>query len=69
MDNALIRYEEILSVNGVKEPEVGEYPSIEGITPTGAKLANWYDITDDEPLMWQSIWNVHGRSFCWIDGL
>ena len=51
MDNALIRYEEILSVNGVKEPEVGEYPSIEGITPTGAKLANWYDITDDEPLM------------------
>ena len=51
MDNALVRYEEILSVNGVKEPEVGEYPSIEGITPTGAKLANWYDITDDEPLM------------------
>ena len=51
MDNALIRYEEILSVNGVKEPEVGEYPSIEGITPTGAKLANWYNVTDDEPLM------------------
>ena len=51
MDNALVRYEEILSVNGVKEPEVGEYPSVEGITPTGAKLANWYNVTDDELLM------------------